>query len=77
MCVCVGVCVCVCVCPDFTLTRVKISLDKGTQKICKAFYTTIHVSTECILTFVINFLFLKILAFFAKKRQSKATFYHD
>ena len=45
---------------------------------CKAFY--IHVSTEYCLTFVTNFLFLKILAFLAKrthfnlKRQSKVTF---
>ena len=49
--------------PICILTRVKISLDKNHEIFCKAFY--IHVSTECFLTFVIDFLFFKILAFFA------------
>ena len=44
------------------------------KKNCKAFYTTIHVSTECFLTFVslwLIFIFLTILAFFAKTKGSQ------
>ena len=39
--------------------------DKNHQNFAKAI--EIHVSRECFLTFLINFLFLKILAFLAQR----------
>ena len=54
-----------CFCPNFILTRVKNIF--GQKFPPKNFATPsiyIHVSTELFLTFVINFLFLKMLAFF-------------
>ena len=55
--------------PDWVfLTRVtKIFLDKNSQKICQSHLNTL--SRERLLTFLINFLFLKILAFFAQKTE--------
>ena len=53
----------------------KIFLDKNHQKFAKA--NLKHVSRESFLTFVINFLFLEILAFLAQKTEILAKIFKN
>ena len=57
--------------PQFQLNKRKnIFIQKSPKILHSLLY--IHVSTEVFLTFVINSLFLAILAFFAKKKGKKS-----